>query len=164
MTPRGGKRDNAGRKPLPPGERRVKLAHTLDPANLAWLTEQAAAREVSRSDFLNEVVASAQQGATVADLGPPLLSPADVDWLDGYAQKVGRAPDEALASILGGFREMNAGWQSQSAANVRPGTLDLPEDVWETLKRVARKFGDTTSVAARRLIRLGAGALGEFRE
>ena len=52
----GGKREGAGRKPLPPGERLVAVAHAFPPDLLERLAARAEAEGISRSRFVVEAV------------------------------------------------------------------------------------------------------------
>ncbi len=60
MTPRGGMRPNAGRKPGDPAAKRARIAHTIPPDLLAWLTRRAVRRRLSRSEALTEILEEAR--------------------------------------------------------------------------------------------------------
>jgi hypothetical protein len=52
----GGKREGAGRKPLPPGEKRVPVCVKLKPETAQRLRELAAERGISQAAVLEGVI------------------------------------------------------------------------------------------------------------
>ncbi len=72
MTPKGGAREGAGRKPLPAGGRKQQVSLVLPPSLVAWFDGEGKARGLSRSELIAEALAEYR-----ARHGHPTTEPTD---------------------------------------------------------------------------------------
>ncbi|MBU6429075.1 MAG: hypothetical protein KGR26_08710, partial [Cyanobacteria bacterium REEB65] len=114
MTPRGGKREGAGRKPKPE-ERGVPVTFWLPPETKTWLDQMTKNLGTgSRSKVLVGAIETLRGGHEARQAAMPL--PVDLmAWLEAQAASSGITPAELLALIVADARDI-AGDPSTLAA------------------------------------------------